>query len=72
MIDSHAHLFNEYYDDIQAVLDRAKENGIEYVVNAADTIESCKEVIKHAEEYDNYYFCWKYYRTAGRPSCIGN
>ena len=57
MIDSHAHLFNEYYDDIQAVLDRASEAGITKVVNAADTIESCKEVIKHAEEYDNYYFC---------------
>jgi TatD DNase family protein len=57
LIDSHAHLFNEYFDDIKSVLDRAKENGIEYVINAADTIESCKEVIKHSEEYDNYYFC---------------
>lgn len=57
LIDSHAHLFDEYYDDIKSVLDKAKDNGIEYVVNAADTIESCKEVIKHSKEYDNYYYC---------------
>ena len=57
MIDSHAHLFNEYYDDIKSVLDRAYDNGITKVVSASDTIESCKEVINHASEYDNYYFC---------------
>ena len=57
MIDSHAHLLNEYYDNIQEVLDRAKENGITKVINAADTIESCKEVIEHSKQYDNYYFC---------------
>ena len=57
MIDSHAHLLNEYYDNIQEVLDRAKENGITKVINAADTIKSCKEVIEHSKQYDNYYFC---------------
>ena len=57
MIDSHAHLFNEYYDNIQEVLDRAKENGITKVINAADTIKSCKEVIEHSKQYDNYYYC---------------
>lgn len=57
LIDTHAHLFNEYYDDIQAVLDRAKENGVEKVVVAADTIKACYEVIEHSKEYDNYYFC---------------
>lgn len=57
IIDSHAHLFNEYYDNIQDVLDRAKAAGIIKVVNAADTIASCKEVIENANKYENYYFC---------------
>jgi len=57
IIDSHAHLFNEYYDNIQDVLDRAKAAGIIKVVNAADTIASCKEVIENANKYEYYYFC---------------
>ena len=57
IIDSHAHLFNEYYDNIQDVLDRAKAAGIIKVVNAADTIASCKEVIENANKYADYYFC---------------
>ena len=57
LIDTHCHLFNEYYDDIQGVLDRAANNGIEKVVVAADNIASCYEVIENAKKYDNYYFC---------------
>ena len=57
MIDTHAHLFNEYYDDIGSVLERAKQNGIEKVIVASDTIASCYEVIEHSKKYDNYYFC---------------
>ena len=57
MIDTHAHLFNEYYDDIQGILDKAKSKGIDKVIVAADNIKTCYEVIEHAKEYDNYYFC---------------
>ena len=57
LIDTHCHLFNEYYDDIQGVLDRAANNGIEKVVVAADNIASCYEVIENSKKYDNYYFC---------------
>ena len=57
LIDTHSHLFNEYYDNIQEVLDRAKANGIEKVVVAADNIKSCYEVIDNSNKYDNYYFC---------------
>ena len=57
LIDTHCHLFNEYYDDIQGVLDRAANNGVEKVVVAADNIASCYEVIENSKKYDNYYFC---------------
>ena len=57
LIDTHCHLFNEYYDDIQGVLDRAANNGVGKVVVAADNIASCYEVIENAKKYDNYYFC---------------
>ena len=57
LIDTHAHLFNEYYDDIQAVLDRALSNGVDKVVVAADNIKSCYEVIENSKKYSNYYYC---------------
>ncbi len=57
MVDSHSHIFNEYYDNIRDVLNRAKDNGINKVIVAADNIKSCKEIIKHAQVYDNYYIC---------------
>ena len=57
MIDTHAHLFNEYYDDIQGILDKAKSKGIDKVIVAADNIKTCYEVIEHAKKFDNYYFC---------------
>jgi TatD DNase family protein len=57
LVDTHSHLFNEYYDDIQAVLDRAESAGVTKVICAADTIKTCKEVIEHSKEYPNYYFC---------------
>ncbi|MBR6073359.1 MAG: TatD family hydrolase [Bacilli bacterium] len=57
LVDTHAHLFNEYYDDIQGILDKAKSKGIDKVIVAADNIKTCYEVIEHAKDYDNYYFC---------------
>jgi len=57
IIDSHAHLFNEYYDDIQSVLDRAKDNNVIAVVSAADTIKSCLELIDNSKKYNDYYYC---------------
>ena len=57
LVDTHSHLFNEYYDNIQEVLDRAKANSIEKVIVAADNINSCYEVIENSKKYDNYYYC---------------
>ena len=57
LVDTHSHIFNEYYENIQEVLDKAKTNGIEKVIVAADNIKSCYEVIENSKKYDNYYYC---------------
>lgn len=57
LVDTHTHIFNDYYDDIQGVLDRAKANGVEKIICAADNIKTCMEVIENSKKYDNYYFC---------------
>ena len=57
LVDTHAHLFDEYYDNLDEVLERARNNGVTKVVVAADTIASCKEVIDKSNKYENLYFC---------------
>lgn len=55
MIDTHCHLFHEYYDDISSVIERAKENGInKFIVNGYDR-NSNYEVMRLIEEYDEVY-----------------
>jgi TatD DNase family protein len=57
LVDTHSHIFKEYYENIQDVLDRASANGVNKVVVATDTIASCYEVIENSKKFDNYYFC---------------
>lgn len=55
-IDTHAHLFFENYkDDIDVVLNRAKENGIDYIIVPATDIKTAKEAIALAEKYEHIY-----------------
>ena len=55
--DTHSHIFNEYYDNIEEVIKRAEENGINKIISAADNINSCKELIKTTSKYNNLYMC---------------
>lgn len=56
LTDSHCHLFNEDYDNIKEVIDRAKENGVNrYIVSAYD-LKSCEEAHYNCYKYDNYYY----------------
>lgn len=55
MTDTHCHLFSEYYDDIGAVIERAKDNGVDkIIVNGCDR-KSNYEVIKLIFKYENVY-----------------
>ena len=52
-IDSHAHVYQEYYDDIAEVIKRANDNGIKLIINAGcnqkSNEENNNEMIKRAE-----------------------
>ena len=45
MIDSHAHILGEYYDDIGSFIEKLKDKDILKVVNCADSIATSKEVL---------------------------
>lgn len=56
LIDSHAHLMDEMYkEDLQEVINRCQENGIETVVNIGYSIETSKQAIELANKYDWMY-----------------
>jgi len=55
-IDTHAHLFFENYkDDIDEVINRAKENGIDYIIIPATDLKTASEAISLAEKYEQIY-----------------
>ena len=55
MIDTHCHIYSEYYSDIDAIIDKIKSNGVtKIIVNGCD-MQSNLEVLKLVEKYDIVY-----------------
>jgi TatD DNase family protein len=55
-IDSHAHLnFKDYKDDIGDVIKRARDAGVEFIINPGTDLESSREAIELAEKYEMIY-----------------
>ena len=55
LVDTHCHLFHEYYQDIEGVLKRAKDSGIGIViVNGTNRFDN-KEVLELVSKFDMVY-----------------
>jgi TatD DNase family protein len=55
-IDSHAHLnFKDYKDDIDNVIKRAQDAGVEYIINPGTDLDSSRDAIELAEKYEMIY-----------------
>lgn len=55
LVDTHAHLdFDQFRDDLDAVLDRARDNGVErfVAIGASDGLDSAERALEIAESYD--------------------
>lgn len=55
LVDSHAHIYSEYYDNINNIIDMAKKNNVLKIVNCATSISNMDEVIKLSKKFDFYY-----------------
>ncbi|MBI4387817.1 MAG: TatD family hydrolase [Candidatus Omnitrophica bacterium] len=56
MIDAHTHLFfNEFKDDFKNVVDRAREAGIQYLINVGTNDDTSLQAIELAQQYDFMY-----------------
>lgn len=54
MIDSHAHVISEFYDDIDELVTKLKDKDILKAINCGDSVSSSKEVIRLNKKYDNF------------------
>ena len=52
MIDSHAHIISEFYNNIDETVKTIKDKGIVDVINCGDGINTSKEVIEINKKYD--------------------
>ena len=57
-IDSHAHLFSKDYEgDLREVIDRASVAGVELIVNPGTDLETSREAVELAEQFEGVYAC---------------
>lgn len=54
-IDTHAHIYNEYFEDISEIINRANNANIKYIINSGTNAYSNKEVIEHSMKFDNMF-----------------
>ena len=55
MIDTHCHLFSEYYNNIGEVIEECKNNGIKRVIVSGCDMKSNMEVLELVSKYDIVY-----------------
>ncbi len=56
LVDSHCHLdFNDFEDDIAEIIERAKENGVNMILNAGNNIDELPNQLALSEKYPFIY-----------------
>lgn len=55
LVDTHCHIFKEYYDDIDLVIKRAKNVGVGMIIVNGYNMVSNKEVLELVKKYDIVY-----------------
>ena len=55
LTDSHCHIFSEDYNDIDSIINNAKEKGVDRLIISAYNFESSKEVLSLIKKYPNVY-----------------
>lgn len=54
-IDTHCHIYDEYYDDIEKIIKKIKDNNIFKIINNGCDAKSNMEVLKKVSSYDFMY-----------------
>ena len=54
MIDTHAHIYKEYYEDIDELINELKDKNVIHVINASTNNENAIEIINQSKKYDGF------------------
>ena len=55
-VDTHAHLFYPNFNgELDEVIQRAKDSGVDYIIVPATDLETCGKVIKLTQKYEMIY-----------------
>lgn len=54
-IDTHCHIFNEYYDDILEIVNKCKKEGVNRIIVSGTDMKSNLEVLNLVNDYDIVY-----------------
>ena len=55
LTDTHCHVYNEYYDDIDEIIKKSEENGVKRFINNACNLETSLEVLELSNKYKNMF-----------------
>ena len=55
LVDTHCHIYREYYDSIDEVMDKITSSGIEKIINNGCDDKSNKEVLELSKKYPEMY-----------------
>lgn len=56
-IDVHAHLYSEKYEDVEKILENAKEYNVQKIICCGSDLKNSKLSLELAKKYDNVYAC---------------
>ena len=68
MIDSHAHILKEYYEDIDSLIRELKDKNVSSVVDAASNYKESIEIIELSKKYNGFIIP----AIGIHPECIEN
>lgn len=54
-MDTHCHIYHEYYEDIEEVIESSKNAGVDRFINNAVDVKSMEEVLSLSQQYDGIY-----------------
>lgn len=55
MVDTHCHIYESYYDNIDEIIQRSIDNGVDMLIVNGCNLESNMEVLKLVKKYDIVY-----------------
>ena len=68
-IDTHSHLFSEYYDNIDEIINKCKDKNIKRIIVSGVDMKSNKEVLELVNKYDIVYGSIGFHPTELKDFC---